>query len=196
MARRGEGAAHHIDQESGCSPDANSRHAGQDRMKRVSKHQALNLIRYLVASDTKGRQLLRQARQDDARSLSPQDHDSLLRQRLEDLCGPGLPHARSEFDESISQLFLSERSQLCGRRIALEQVQHGWVIQVWADHTLEGRMDLRQQTTDTVADLRDLAGQIFARPAMSALGQPIRALRRPLLAGPRRRAGSTQNDAA
>src|SRR5581483_4092992 len=77
-------------------------------MKRVSKHQALNLFRYLVALDTKGCQLLRQARQDDAGSLRPQDHGSLLRQHLEDLRGPDLPHAGSEFDESIRQLFLSE----------------------------------------------------------------------------------------
>ena len=56
-------------------------------MKRVSKHQALNLFGYLLALDTKGRQLLRQAWQDDAGSLSAQDRDSLLRQRLEDLCG-------------------------------------------------------------------------------------------------------------
>jgi hypothetical protein len=134
-------------------------------MKRVSKHQALNLFGYLVALDTKGRELLRQSRQDDAGSLSAQDNDRPLRQGLEDLRGPGLPHARSEFDESISQLFLSQSRQLCGRRIALEQIEHGWVIQVWADHTLEGRMDLRQQTTDTVADLRDLAGQIFIKAA-------------------------------
>ena len=62
MARRREGAARHVDEESGCGPDADSRHAGQDRMKRVGKHQALNFFRYLVALDAQSRQLLRQAR--------------------------------------------------------------------------------------------------------------------------------------
>lgn len=35
-------------------PDPDSRHAGQDRMKRVRKHQALNFLRYLIALDSQG----------------------------------------------------------------------------------------------------------------------------------------------
>src|SRR6202011_5348568 len=45
MSRRREGAACDIDQESRSGPNPDSRHARQDRMKRVSKHEALNFLR-------------------------------------------------------------------------------------------------------------------------------------------------------
>ena len=70
MGCRGEGAARNVDQESRCGPDADSRHAGQDRVKRVSKHEPLNFLRHLIALDTQRCQLLRQARQNDAGGLS------------------------------------------------------------------------------------------------------------------------------
>jgi len=57
-------------------------------MKGVRKHQALNFFRYLVALDTQSRQLLCQAWQADAGALSAQDHDSLLRERLNDVGRP------------------------------------------------------------------------------------------------------------
>jgi len=69
MARRGESAARYIDQESGGGPDPNSRHAGQDRMKRVRKYQALYFSSDFIALAAQCRQLLRQARQDDACGL-------------------------------------------------------------------------------------------------------------------------------
>lgn len=47
-----------LGQESGCGPDADSRHAGQDRPKRVSKHQSLHFGSDLVALLTQGRKLL------------------------------------------------------------------------------------------------------------------------------------------
>jgi len=56
----------------------------------------------------------------DAGGLSARDHDSLLRQGLKNLCGPGFSHARSEFTQSIGQLFLSQRGQLRERGIALK----------------------------------------------------------------------------
>ena len=55
MARRGEGAARYIDQESCSGPDPDSRHAGQDRVKRVSKYEALNFLRHFLALDAQGR---------------------------------------------------------------------------------------------------------------------------------------------
>jgi len=88
MVRRCEGAARHFDQESGRDPDPDSRHAGQDRMKRDSKHETFNLFRYLIALDTQGRQLLRQMRRDDAGSLGAQNRDGLLGERLDDIRGP------------------------------------------------------------------------------------------------------------
>src|SRR5882724_418539 len=49
MARRGESTARNVNQESRSGPDPDSRHAGQDRMKRVSEHEPLNFLRYLIA---------------------------------------------------------------------------------------------------------------------------------------------------
>jgi hypothetical protein len=128
MARGREGAAHHIDQESRRCPDADSRHTRQDWMKRVSKHQSLNLLRHLVALDTQSRKLLRQAWQNDAGGLSAQNHDGLLRERLKDLCGPRFSDARREFDEPISQLFLAQRGQLCWRGMTLEEIEYRRMI--------------------------------------------------------------------
>ena len=73
-------------------------------MKRVSEHQALHFLRHLIALDAQCRQLLRQARQHDAGGLGDQDNDSLLRECLENLCGPG-PHARSQFEETVPNCF-------------------------------------------------------------------------------------------
>jgi hypothetical protein len=86
--------------------------------------------------NTQRRKLLRQARQNDAGGLSTQDHDGLLGERLQNLGSPGFPHARSEFDESVGQLLLTERGQLRRRGIALEQIEHGGMIQVRAHHAL------------------------------------------------------------
>ncbi len=165
MAARRKGAAHHIDQESRRGPDADSRHAGQDRMKRVSKYETFNFLCHLVALDAQSRKLLRQARQNDAGGLSAQNHDGLLRERLKDFCGPCFSHARREFDEPVRQLFLAQRGQLRGRGIALEQIEHGRVIQMRAHDALECGMDLCQKTADAIADLRDLACQILVKAA-------------------------------
>jgi hypothetical protein len=45
MRRRSEGPARYIDQESRSGPNPESRHAGQDRMKRVRKHKTFNFLR-------------------------------------------------------------------------------------------------------------------------------------------------------
>jgi hypothetical protein len=50
-------------------------HTGQDRVKRVSKHKALNFFRHFLALYAQCCQLLRQARQHDARSLGAQDNN-------------------------------------------------------------------------------------------------------------------------
>ena len=64
MSCGSEGAAHHIDQESGCGPDADSRHAGQDRMKRVRKHKAFDFLGHFFSLFAQSRELSRQPRQD------------------------------------------------------------------------------------------------------------------------------------
>ena len=83
-------------------------------MKSVSKHQALNFLRHLIALGTQRRQLLRQARQHDAGSLGAQDNDSLLRERLENLCGPCLSHARSQFGEPLANCFWVNAASCAG----------------------------------------------------------------------------------
>jgi hypothetical protein len=89
--------------------------------------------------------------------LSGRDDGGLLSERLKDFNGPSLSHSGSEFDQARSQLFLAERSELRGRRISLEQIQHGRIIQMRPRNTLERRMDLRQQAGDSIAGLRDLS---------------------------------------
>ena len=74
MGRGREGAACHIDQEFRSGPNPDPRHAGQDRMKRVRKHKALDFFRhYPRVVRSQRRQLLRQARQDDAGGLSARE---------------------------------------------------------------------------------------------------------------------------
>lgn len=158
MSRRREGAARDIDQESRSG-------AGQDLMKRVSKHEALNFLRDFLALYSQRRQLLRQARQHDAGSLGAQDHDRLLRERLDDLGGPSLSHARCKFGEPIGQLLLAEGGELRRRRMSLEQIEHGRVIQMRPNNALQRGMDLRQQAADAVTRLCNLARQILIKAA-------------------------------
>ena len=49
MCGRGEGAAGDLGEESGCGPDTDSGHTGQDRVKRVSKNSLFYLKRHLVS---------------------------------------------------------------------------------------------------------------------------------------------------
>ena len=112
MRRRGEGPARYIDQESRSGPNPDSRHAGQDRVKRARKHKTFNFLRHFLALCAQGRQLPGQTRQDDAGCLSAQDDDRLLGERLNDFRSPSLAHARSEFDQPIGQLVLAERCQM------------------------------------------------------------------------------------
>ena len=115
MADRGEGAAHKVNQQSGSGSNPDCRHAGQDRMNRVSDQSRSTSFPNLIALDTQCGQLLRQARQYDIGCLDARDDYSLLIECLEDLCGLGLPHTRSHFDQPVSRLPLSQCSQLRGR---------------------------------------------------------------------------------
>ena len=42
------------------------------------------------------------------------------------------------------------------------------MIKTWAEHALQGRMNLREQAADAVADLRDLCGQVIVKAAQHA----------------------------
>lgn len=84
MSSRSEGFMGDFGQESGGGPDADSRHAGQDRPKRVSEHQSLDFGGDLVALLAQGGELLGQARHDDRGSLRAGYDHRLLTQRLND----------------------------------------------------------------------------------------------------------------
>ena len=164
--RRSEDSAHNVNQEIRGGPlDADFWQPGQDRMKRVSENEPLKFLRCLVALDTQLRQLLRQAWQYDGGILSPQGNGSLRRERLENFCGPGLPHTRSHFDEPFCQLLLRQCSRLCGRGVALEPIQHRLMIPVSSSNELQCRVDLCQQASDAIAYLSDLPGQIHVKAA-------------------------------
>ena len=62
MCGRGESAAGYLCQESGCGPDTDSGHAGQDRVKRVSKNPLFDLKGHLVSLLTQRDELECQAR--------------------------------------------------------------------------------------------------------------------------------------
>ena len=165
VACRSERATRHIDQESRSGPDPDSWHAGQDRMKRVCENEALDFLRHFVALTSQRCQLLSQARQDDGSGLRSKHHHSLLRECLSDLSRPASAHARCEFDEAVTQLFLTESCELGGRRMSFDQIEHGGMIQMRPHDTLERGMYLCQQTSDAVASLGDLTSQVIVEAA-------------------------------
>ncbi len=85
MSGRSEGFMGDFGQESGGGPDADSRHAGQDRPKRVSKHQPLNFSGDFVTLLAQGGELLGQARHDDGGGLRAGHDHGLFAQCLNDL---------------------------------------------------------------------------------------------------------------
>ncbi|KVT69508.1 hypothetical protein WK56_22800 [Burkholderia ubonensis] len=71
-------------QESGGDPDTDSRHAGQDRPKRVGEHQPLNFGGDFVTLLAQGGKLLDQTRHDDGGGLRAGHDHGLLVQSLND----------------------------------------------------------------------------------------------------------------
>lgn len=119
VSGRSEGSGGHIDQESGGGPDADSWHACQDRMRRVREDQAFDFLFDFSALASQRCQLLREARQHDGGGLSAQHDDRLFRECLDDLSGPALAQARSQFAQAVRQLSLTERRKLSRRRVPL-----------------------------------------------------------------------------
>jgi len=83
-------------------------------MKRVSKHEAFNFLRHLIALDAQSCQLLRKTRQDDAGGLGARDHDGLLGESLEDVGSPGFPHARSGLTSRFVNCFWVSAASCAG----------------------------------------------------------------------------------
>jgi len=104
-----------------AGPDADSRHARQDRVKRGRHYKSLNLLRDFFALPAKCCQLLSQARQDDARGLNTRDHDRLLGQSLDDLCSQVFPQLVSAFTLHATSEYIRVRPLL-----AIPAVHQTW----------------------------------------------------------------------
>ncbi|KWF38600.1 hypothetical protein WL88_25325 [Burkholderia diffusa] len=165
MGGRGEGFVGNFGQESGGGPDADSRHAGQDRPKRVSKHQSFNLSSDFVALLTQGRKLLGQTGHDDGGGLRAGHGHGLFAQCLNDLGRQAFAHARSELGQAIGERLLAGAGKRGGRRIALKQIEYRWMVKARSENTLERRMDLSKQAANAVAGLRDLSGEVVIEAA-------------------------------
>lgn len=72
----------------------------------------------------------------------------MLCQSLGDVSSKALSLTGRELAELGRQFCLSQQSEFFGRRISLEQIEHGRVIQSRAENTLQSRMYLGQQTAD------------------------------------------------
>lgn len=109
MCRRGEDTASDFREESGSGPDADSGHAGQNRVKRVSKNPLLHLK---ASSSLCLRSVMSwSARQDNDSSIRAGNDDGLLSQYLGDVCSKTFPRTRSKFAELGCQLLLAQRSK-------------------------------------------------------------------------------------
>lgn len=113
MRGRSEGLVRDFGQESGSGPDADSGHAGQDRVKRVQMHQAFDFTGDLVALLQQGGELFGKARHDDSRGLGAGHDDGLFAKRLNDLGGQALAQTRSELGQAVGEGLLTGRGK-CG----------------------------------------------------------------------------------
>lgn len=85
MRSRCEGFVSDFSEESGGGLDADSRHAGQDRPKRVCVHQTFNSAGNLLALLAQGCELLGKTWHDDGCGLSTGHDHRLFAKRLDDV---------------------------------------------------------------------------------------------------------------
>lgn len=110
MCRRGEGTAGDFREESGCSPDADSGHAGQDR----SKNPLFHLKGHLVSLPTQREELECQAWQNHNSCIRADNDDGLLCKCLGDIRSKAFSQTGSEYAELGCQLFLSQLREFFG----------------------------------------------------------------------------------
>lgn len=112
MSSRGEGATSDFSsKESGCGPDTDSRHAGQDRVKRVCEDPLFHLKRNLVSLLAQSDELTGKARQNNDSGVSAGNDDGLLCKRLSYLGGKAFPQPGSQLQSWVASfLSLSEAS--------------------------------------------------------------------------------------
>ncbi len=165
MRRGGKGSGSHLGEESRCRPDADPRHAHQDRGKRVRVDTPLHFPGELLTLAAQGGELLGKSRQDKFHGLRAGHDDRLFTQRPMDLSGkrPGKP--RCEPREKDRQALLAHRRQRGRRRIFLQQREQRRVVEPRPQHPLECRMNLRQQPPDAVTHLGDFLGQVIVKAA-------------------------------
>lgn len=114
MCGRGEGATGDLGEESGCGPDTDSGHAGQDRVKRVSKNPLFYLKCHLVSLLTQCDELECQTWQNNDSSIRAGNDDGLFGQCPGDVCSKAFSQTRREFTELGCQLLLTPRSEFIG----------------------------------------------------------------------------------
>lgn len=107
MRGRSEGFVRDLCEESGCGPDADSRHAGQDRPKRVGMYKAFDFAGDLVTLFAQGGELLGQARHDDSGCLRAGHDHSLLTERLNNFGGKAFAHTRGELGQAVGEHLLA-----------------------------------------------------------------------------------------
>jgi len=147
------------------SPDSDRRNGGQDGVKRVGLHKGFDLGEDLVAG---GAQLLEhccQLGQDDACGVGAGDHDGLLSQRGEDVRRPAFPGPRHMAGQERGDPVPAGFAQRLRRRVFDQQFGHGRVVQVLANDSFQGRVDLGQEPADPVGGGRGLLGQIVIKTA-------------------------------
>lgn len=108
MCGRGEGPTGNLCEESVCGPDTDSGHAGQDRVKRVSKNPLRYLKSHLVFLLTQRDELECQAWENNDSSIRTGDDDGLLCQCLGDICSKAFSQTGREFAELGCQFFLTQ----------------------------------------------------------------------------------------
>ena len=86
MCGGGEGATGDLCEESGCGPDTDSGHTGQDRIKRVSKNSLFYLKRHLVSLLTQRDELECQTWQYYGSCIRAGNDDGLFGQCLSYVC--------------------------------------------------------------------------------------------------------------
>jgi hypothetical protein len=146
----GEVFAGHFGEDAGAGPDADAGHRGQDLVKRVGLHEGFNLGGDVVTLAAQGQQLFCQFRENDPGGTGAHNHDGLFPECTEDrvgesFCGAGCVFLQPGFDVSAAG---GLQGAWC--RISCQQVGYGRVVEVRAQGTLEGWMNLGEQPADPV----------------------------------------------
>lgn len=166
----GEGLARDFRDEDGCGPDRDSRHGGQDRVKRVGLHQAFQVFGDVATLGVQCDQLPGQVRDDQTSRVGAHDYDALFGHGGQQCGGPGGVAPGPVFLELRIDPRGAGALQLGRGGPGGQDFQHGIVFQPGSQHPLQGRVDLGEQAADPVAGLGDLPGQVQVEAGEHAQG--------------------------